>query len=90
MVGKPLAGFALEGATNGAKITGVAVDAVDPKVVVLTCSKRPEGEAFVTYAHAAAPGEGPYPANRGALRGDFGEGALRRWALPARLKLTGL
>ncbi|WP_374375402.1 hypothetical protein [Tabrizicola sp.] len=86
----PLAGFALEGVTNGAKITGVAVDAVDPKVVVLTCSKRPEGEAFVTYAHAAAPGEGPYPANRGALRGDFGEGALRRWALPARLKLTGL
>jgi hypothetical protein len=44
----------------------------------------------VTFAHAAAPGEGPYPANRGALRGDFGTGALRRWALPARLKLTGL
>jgi hypothetical protein len=42
----------------------------------------------VTYAHAAAPGDGPYPANRGALRGEFGEGAIRRWALPARLKLT--
>ncbi|MBL9074394.1 hypothetical protein [Tabrizicola sp.] len=86
----PLAGFALEGVTNGAKISGVAVEAGDAKVVVLKCSKRPEGEVFVTYAHAAAPGEGPYPANRGALRGDFGEGALRRWALPARLKLTGL
>jgi hypothetical protein len=85
-----LAGFALEGVTNGAKITGVAVDKDDPKAVVLTCSKRPAGEVFVTYAHAAAPGKGPYPANRGALRGDFGAGAVRRWALPARLKLTGL
>lgn len=85
-----LAGFALEGATNGAKITGVGIDPGDPKVVVLKCSKRPEGEVFVTYAHAASPGDGPYPANRGALRGDFGDGAVRRWALPARLKLTGL
>ena len=85
----PLAGFALEGVTNGAKITSVAVDPSDAKAVVLKCSKRPEGEVFVTYAHAAAPGNGPYPANRGALRGDFGEGAVRRWALPAKLKLTG-
>lgn len=86
----PLAGFGLDGVTNRAKITGVAVDKDDPKVVVLTCSKKPEGDVVVTYAHAAAPGEGPYPASRGALRGDFGTGALRRWALPARLKLTGL
>lgn len=85
-----LAGFALEGVTNGAEISGVRIDAGDPKVVVVTCSKRPEGEVFVTYAHAAAPGGGPYPANRGALRGDFGAGAVRRWALPARLRLTGL
>jgi hypothetical protein len=83
-----LAGFALEGVTNGAKITGVEIDTADPKVVVLTCSKRPEGEVYVTYAHAADPGSGPYPANRGAVRGDFGDGAIRRWALPARLKLT--
>ena len=85
----PLAGFALEGVTNGAKITSVGADTSDAKAVVLKCSKRPEGEIFITYAHAAAPGDGPYPANRGALRGDFGEGAIRRWALPARLKLTG-
>lgn len=85
-----LAGFALEGVTNGAKITGVAVDTTDPKAVVLKCSQRPEGEVFVTYAHAAAAVRGPYPANRGALRADFGDGAVRRWALPARLKLTGL
>ena len=86
----PLAGFALEGVTNGAKITGVAIDKGDAKVAVLTCSKPPKGDVFVTYAHASAPGDGPYPANRGALRGDFGTGALRRWALPARLKVTGL
>ena len=85
----PQAGFALEGVTNGARITSVEIDPADLKVVVLKCSKRPEGEVFVTYAHAAAPGHGPYPANRGALRGDFGEGAVRRWALPARLRLTG-
>lgn len=83
-----LAGFALEGVTNGARITGVEVDAEDAKVVILRLSKAPAGEVFVTYAHAAAPGEGPFPANRGALRGDFGDGPIRRWALPARLKLT--
>lgn len=86
----PLAGFALQGATNKAKVTGVGIDPSDPKVVVLTCSKKPEGDVYVTYAHAAAPGDGPYPANRGALRGDYGAGRVRRWALPARLKLTGL
>jgi hypothetical protein len=84
-----LAGFALEGVTNGARITGVEIDPSDAKAVILKCSKRPEGEVFVTYAHAAAPGDGPFPANRGALRGDFGEGAVRRWALPARLRVTG-
>ncbi|NHB76565.1 hypothetical protein [Rhodobacter calidifons] len=85
----PLAGFALEGVTNGARIAGVGIDASDPKAVILTCSARPEGEVFVTYAHAASPWDGPWPANRGALRGDFGAGAVRRWALPARLRLTG-
>jgi hypothetical protein len=86
----PLAGFALEGVTNGAAVTGVEIDKGDPKVVLLRCTQRPKGEVFVTYAHAAAPGAGPYPANRGALRGDYALGAARRWALPARLKLTGL
>jgi hypothetical protein len=85
----PMAGFALEGVTNGAEIAAVEIDPGDAKAVVLRCNKRPEGEVFVTYAHAAEAGTGPYPANRGALRGDFGTGAVRRWALPARLKLTG-
>jgi hypothetical protein len=86
--GKAL-GFALDGVTNGAKITKVEIDKDDAKVVVLRCSKPPEGEVFVTYAHAAQPGSGPYPSNRGALRDAWGEGDRRRWALPARLKLTG-
>jgi hypothetical protein len=85
----PLAGFALEGVTNGATIKTARIDKDDGRAVLLRCSKRPEGEVYVTYAHAAAAGTGPYPANRGALRGDFGEGSIRRWALPARLRLTG-
>jgi hypothetical protein len=85
----PAAGFALDGVTNGARITRVGIDPKDPKAVLLTLSQRPEGAVFVTYAHAAAPGTGPYPANRGALRDLWGEGPRRRWALPARLKLTG-
>jgi hypothetical protein len=82
------AGFALEGVTNGATITGIEFGKYDAKALILRCSKRPEGEVYLTYAFGSAPGAGPYPANRGALRGDFGAGPVRRWALPARLKLT--
>lgn len=82
------AGFALEGVTNGAAITGIEFGKHDTKALILRCSKRPEGEVYITYAHGTGPGQGPYPANRGALRGAFGDGPLRRWALPARLKLT--
>jgi len=82
------AGFALDGVTNGARITAVEIDRKDPRVVILRLSKRAEGAVFVTYAHAARPGPGPWPANRGALRDAWGEGARRRWALPARLHLT--
>ncbi|MFN4202915.1 MAG: hypothetical protein ACK4GM_07670 [Tabrizicola sp.] len=86
----PLAGFALEGVTNGAALIGVAIDPADSRAVLLSCSARPKGEVFVTYAHAAEPWAGPGPANRGALRGEGGTGPGRRWALPARLRLTGL
>ncbi|OZA09988.1 MAG: hypothetical protein B7Y02_11470 [Rhodobacterales bacterium 17-64-5] len=84
----PLSGFAVEGVTNGAKLMKVEIDKTDPKAVILRCSKRPEGAVYVTYAHAAEPGQGPYPANRGSLRDDHGAGQVRRWALPVRLKLT--
>lgn len=88
------AGFRLMGATNGARITGVAVDKDDPRSLILKCSVRPEGDLTVAYAAGNAPWSGPWPANRGALRdaweraGPDGEG-LHRWALPARLKVTG-
>lgn len=86
------AGFALTGVRNGAVITAIELDPKDRKSVILRCSKRPEGEVFVTYAHGAAAGTGPYPANAGALRdawvAEGTHGALHRWALPAKLRLT--
>lgn len=85
----PLAGFRLDGVTNAAKIKSVSIDPKDRKIVVLTCTKRPEGEALhVAYSHGANPTPGPYPANRGALRDTWGEDGLHRWALPARLRVT--
>ncbi len=82
------AGFALEGVTNGARIAEVEVDGKDPQALILRLSKRPEGAVLVTYAHAADAHQGPYPANRGALRDAWGQGNRRRWALPARLVLA--
>lgn len=89
------AGFRLDGVTNGARITGVAVDSDDPRSVILKCTERPEGaDLTVAYAAGAEGWSGPWPANRGALRdaweGPGPDGApLHRWALPARLKVTG-
>jgi hypothetical protein len=85
----PLAGFRLEGETGGAKIKSVKIDPKDRKVVLLTCTKRPEGaDLHVAYAHGAKPGPGPYPANKGALRDSWGMDGQHRWALPARLRVT--
>ncbi len=85
------AGFALTGVTNKAVIKSVELDPKDRKSVLLRCSARPEGAVFVTYAHGAAAGSGPYPANAGALRDEWSapgtHGTLHRWALPARLQL---
>lgn len=88
------AGFRLDGATNGAQITAVEIDAKDKRAVILRCSARPEGEVFVAYAHGAVPRARAhdYPANAGALRDEWAaqgtHGTLHRWALPARLRLT--
>jgi len=90
----PLHGFRLDGVTNGAELLSVEIDAKDRKSLILRCSRRPEGVVEVAYAFAAAPGsgQGPYPANAGALRdgwsGGGSHGPLHRWALPARLRLT--
>ena len=86
-----LAGFRLEGVSNGAEIGAVELDRKDRKAVILRCTKRPEGDVHVTYAFAAPAGNGPYPANAGRLRDGWrstGDSTLHRWALPARLKLV--
>ncbi len=89
----PLAGFRLDGVRNGAQLLAVEIDPKDRKSLILRCSHRPEGDVEVAYAFAAAPGHGPYPANAGALRDGWSRagagGNLHRWALPARLRLTG-
>ena len=86
------AGFRLTG--TKATITSVEIAANDPKTVVLHLSSRPVGDVHVSYAYGAPAGKGPYPANAGALRGEWSakgtHGPLHRWALPARLKVTGL
>ena len=88
------AGFRLDGARNKVAITKVEIDPADNRAVILRCSARPEGEVFVAYAYGAAPRQGahPFPANAGALRDTWeaagSGGALHRWALPARLRLT--
>ncbi|MEO1000590.1 MAG: hypothetical protein AAFW69_08330 [Pseudomonadota bacterium] len=87
----PAGGFRLEGVTNGAAITGVAVARDDPKDVLITCDRPPEGVGLtLLYALGAPAVAGPGPANRGALRDGWGlelasGETLRRWALPAAL-----
>ena len=85
----PMAGFRLDGVTNGATLRAVQLDPDDPKALILRCSKRPEGDNLhIAYAHGAAPSTGLYPANRGALRDDWSANGLYRWALPALLRVT--
>lgn len=85
------AGFRLHGATNGARIVGVALAGDDPQDVMLTCDTRPEGPALqVLYGFGAPAREGPRPAACGALRDGWemasATGArLHRWALPCAL-----
>jgi len=82
-------GFRLDGVTNSATLRSVKVDPNDPKALILHCSKRPEGaDLHLAYAHGAQASTGPHPANRGALRDAWGQNGLRRWALPARLRVT--
>lgn len=86
----PLAGFRLDGVTNGARLTAVLIDPKDPKAILLHCTERPEGaDLHVAYAHAAAPTNDTFPANRGSLRDDWASLGLHRWALSARLRVTG-
>lgn len=87
----PLAGFGLQGAEAGQAIERVEVDPDDRLAVLIHCALPVQAAGLsLTYAHGAAPGEGPYPANAGALRDGWSGGEvagwrLHRWALPARL-----
>lgn len=85
------AGFALEGCTNTAEISSVAVDPEAPGDLLITCSIAPEGDALhLTYALGHAASTDGMPANRGALRDNWHHDSvtdtrLFRWALPAAL-----
>lgn len=79
------AGFHLTGCTNGAEITGIRIPDDDPQSLLIDLNKTPEG-ADLRLAYAVA--------GSGALRDewhlDSSTGAtLHRWALPARLAVTG-
>jgi hypothetical protein len=82
------AGFRLTGTKTTIKSVEIAEN--DPKAVILRLSSRPDGDVYVSYAYGAPAGTGPYPANAGALRDEWTANGLHRWALPARLKVTGL
>lgn len=88
------AGFRLIGATNGAKISAVAIDPVDSKTILLKLSTAAAGDDLrVAYAYGAEPRPGDFPANCGAVRDDWElESAtgrrLHRWALPCILPVT--
>jgi len=84
------AGFRLEGASNGARITGVALAGDDPQDLILTCDMAPEGPVQVLYAFGADPRDGATPAACGAVRDTFTLASatgthLHRWALPCAL-----
>jgi hypothetical protein len=94
-------GFSLEGVAEGIEIKSVAVDPKDKKSLVVICNRPVTGpNPTLRYASGQAPRlDIGYPANCGALRDKFeaqlhheslGDDAalLRRWALPARLKIT--
>ncbi|MGB0966698.1 MAG: hypothetical protein ACPGUX_00815 [Halocynthiibacter sp.] len=94
-------GFSLEGVAKDVSITSVQIDPKDPKSLLITCSKTVTGPAPVLrYASGQKTGQGEgYPVNCGALRDEFTPALhhdaeitelalLRRWALPARLKIN--
>lgn len=87
----PSCGFRLEGCENGAKITGVSVDAGDPNDLLIRFDKAPKGDNLtLCYALGHPASSDEMPANRGALRDEWHATSrtgriLHRWALPAAL-----
>lgn len=97
----PHYGFALEGVGQDTVIEKVEIDPEDPKALLITCSTEIAGaESYLRYASGRQPvGGAGYPSNCGSLRDDYAAalhheetlysaGLVRRWALPARLKIN--
>lgn len=71
-------GFALDGVTNGATITGVSIGGPLPgEDVLITLSEVPTGDLVLRYAYGMPASSDQYPANRGALRAN--------WTAPSKL-----
>ena len=86
----PTCGFSIAGTDAPVTITAVEVADDDPRALVLTCDRAPEGPApVVRYAFGVAQGT----ENRGAIRDDWssasrtGGAPLHRWAYPCALPL---
>ena len=90
----PGAGFRLLDAPDEVTITRVSIDESDPLTVLLHLSAAPQGNDLrVAYAFGAAPREGSFPANCGAIRDHWSLASatgrdLHRWALPCVLPVT--
>jgi hypothetical protein len=83
----PGAGFHLDGVENGAAIASVRVDPADPQTLLVDFDRRPEGARLIL-----CHGTGAAPAS--AIRDGWSLQSrtgrmLHRWALPARLPVTG-
>lgn len=91
----PSAGFCLIEDESNAKITEVSVSKTDPSDVIVKCSTAPTGPDL-TLGYVIGPNEPSGKDRRriGALRDDWqdpmpSKALLRRWALPAAIKVTG-
>lgn len=88
----PALGFRLIGDETGAAIAHVEIAPDDPKALLIRCDRPPAGTALrLAYACTA---EGDTRRATGALRDGWSLDSrtgvrLRRWALPARLPVTG-
>lgn len=94
-------GFSLDGVAKDITINSVEIDPKDAKALLISCNKPVEGPApTLRYASGqSARRDAGYPVNCGALRDEFepllnhdetlvDQALLRRWALPARLKIN--
>lgn len=87
-------GFSIAGTDVPVVVTSVAVAPDDPRALIVTCDRVPEGPAAeLLYAFGAVPSTDELHANRGAIRDGWssvsrtGGAPLHRWAYPCALPL---